>query len=218
MDVTWHGQSAFHLRGREGAVMLDPFGAVEGIKFEYPPIAGVTADLVLITHEHADHNDASVVAGSPVVLRSTAGRLDSPVGPVLAVASEHDAVAGTESGPNTIFCFTLDGVRVSHFGDFGQRELRPEQAAAIGTVDLLLIPVGGGATIDGAAAVAIAERLSARWIVPMHYRNERFDFVPDGVDGLLAHCPEVARLDGATFDTAALPDGEGLVAVVPSVP
>lgn len=218
MNVTWHGQSAFRLQGPEGAVMIDPFGVVEGIKFEYPPIAGVEADLVLITHEHADHNGAEAIGGTPAVLRSTAGRLDSPVGPILAVASEHDAAAGTESGPNTIFSFAFDGVRVCHFGDFGQRELRPEQAEAIGTVDLLFVPVGGGATIDGAAAAEIAARLSARWVVPMHYRTERFDFVPDGVDGFLAHCGRVERLDGVAFDTAGLPSGDGPIAVVPIVP
>ncbi len=53
------------------------------------------------------------------------------VGEVLGVASEHDEAAGTERGPNTIFVFELDGLRVAHFGDFGQRTLREEQAAAI---------------------------------------------------------------------------------------
>jgi len=64
---------------------------------------------------------------------------------VLAVASEHDAVAGTERGPNTIFAFDFDGVRVCHFGDFGQAEFRPEQARALDSVDLLFVPVGPAA-------------------------------------------------------------------------
>jgi len=83
--------------------------------------------------------------GSPTVLRSTAGRLESPIGEVLAVASEHDAAAGTERGPNTIFAFDFDGVRVCHFGDFGQAELWPEQARALDSVDLLFVPVGPAA-------------------------------------------------------------------------
>lgn len=65
----------------------------------------------------------------------------------MAVASEHDERAGTERGPDTIFVFSLDGVRVARFGDFGQRELRDEQAEAIGEVDLLFVPAGGGPTI-----------------------------------------------------------------------
>ncbi len=75
------------------------------MQFEYPAIEGVDADLLLVTHEHLDHNAVEVIGGDPAILRSTAGRLESPIGEVLAVASEHDAAAGTERGPNTIFVF-----------------------------------------------------------------------------------------------------------------
>jgi L-ascorbate metabolism protein UlaG (beta-lactamase superfamily) len=90
----------------------------------------VQADLLLVTHEHADHNAVQVVGGSPQIIRSTAGTFESPVGELIAVASEHDDVAGTERGPNTIFRFTLDGLRVSHFGDFGDPP--DEYLAALG--------------------------------------------------------------------------------------
>src|SRR5437763_9520880 len=95
-----------------------PFGdmsalAGRGMRFDYPPIEGIKADLVLVTHEHLDHNRAEVIDGEPTVLRSTAGRLPSPIGEVVAIASEHDQAAGTERGPNTIFVFELDGMRVA---------------------------------------------------------------------------------------------------------
>ncbi|MBV9464979.1 MAG: MBL fold metallo-hydrolase, partial [Solirubrobacterales bacterium] len=133
MRVRWFGQSAFRLIAGDITVVIDPFGdtsglASRGIRFEYPPLDGVEADLLLITHEHGDHNGREVIGGDPVVVRSTAGRFESPIGEVLAVASEHDAAAGTERGPNTIFVFELDGLRIAHFGDFGQRSLRDEQA------------------------------------------------------------------------------------------
>jgi len=148
MHIRWFGQSTFLISG-ERTVFIDPFGdmdglAERGLRFDYPAIEGVEADLLLVTHEHVDHNAVEVIGGSPVILRSTAGTFESPVGEVIAVASEHDEVAGTERGPNTIFRFTLDGLRLSHFGDFGQVELRPEQRQATGELDVLLLPVGGG--------------------------------------------------------------------------
>jgi L-ascorbate metabolism protein UlaG (beta-lactamase superfamily) len=182
MHVRWFGQSAFLLAG-EQRVMIDPFGDIgaalgeRGLVFAYPPILDVSADLVLVTHEHRDHNGVEVVSGDPVVIRSTAGRMDSPVGEVVAVASEHDTRAGTERGPNTVFCFTLDGVRVCHLGDFGQAELRPEQAEAIGAVDLLFVPVGGEVTLDGGRAAGIVRRLRPRVVVPMHYRTVAVNFL-----------------------------------------
>jgi L-ascorbate metabolism protein UlaG (beta-lactamase superfamily) len=218
MQVEWYGQSAFRLAGAGATVFIDPFAdvsglAARGIKFEYPPIEGVSADLLLVTHEHADHNGVEAIGGSPAVLRSTAGRLDSPLGEVVAIASEHDQVAGTQRGPNTIFVFTLDGIRVCHFGDFGQAALRDEQAEAIGAIDLLLIPVGAGPTIGPEAAAAIVERLSPRWTVPMHYRTPRVGFL-EPADDFLGRMQDVQRLDATRFETADVADG----VVVPAAP
>jgi L-ascorbate metabolism protein UlaG (beta-lactamase superfamily) len=220
MVIQWYGQSAFRLEA-EASVFIDPFGiagealANRGLTFAYPAIEGVTADLVLITHEHFDHNAADRIDGSPAVIRSTAGRLDSPIGEVVAVASEHDEEAGTARGPNSIFVFTLGGIRVCHFGDFGQSDLRPEQADAIGEIDLLMIPVGDGPTIGAQQATAIAERLGPRWVVPMHYRTPAISFLetPDAFLEMQTDRP-VVRRDSPSFDTADL-DGPAVVMLAP---
>src|SRR4051812_7945428 len=152
MQVEWYGQSAFRLAAADATVFVDPFGDVSalasrGLEFEYPAIDGVAADVVLVSHEHVDHNGVEGIGGAPSILRATAGRFDSPIGEIVAVAAEHDDAAGTERGADTIFVFELEGRRVCHLGDFGQSSLREEQAAAIGSVDLLFVPVGGGPTI-----------------------------------------------------------------------
>jgi L-ascorbate metabolism protein UlaG (beta-lactamase superfamily) len=182
MRIRWFGQSAFLLTGAEQSVLIDPFGAVSeaaaarGIRFAYPPIAGVRADLVLVTHEHFDHNAAHVVDGDPPVVR-LAGTHETPLGTVIGVASEHDPEAGVRRGPNACYRFTLDGIDVCHMGDFGQRALRPEQAAALRGVDVLFVPVGGGPTLDGDAAAAVVAELEPRVVVPMHYGTPAADFL-----------------------------------------
>jgi L-ascorbate metabolism protein UlaG (beta-lactamase superfamily) len=216
MHVEWYGQSSFRLQDGDTTVFIDPFGdmsglASRGIEFNYPPIEGVEADLLLVTHEHGDHNAVEVIGGDPRVIR-VAGTHDDVVG----IASEHDQAAGTQRGPNTIFAFTLGGVRVAHFGDFGQAALRPEQAAALGDVDLLFVPVGGGPTIGAEQAAAIAEQVNARWVVPMHYRTHRTNFL-EPADAFVERFEHVARLDAPRFDLDGLSD-ERPVVVVPAAP
>ena len=222
MQVEWYGQSAFRLTDGATTVFIDPFDdlgplAERGLRWDYPAIEGVRADLLLVTHEHLDHNGVGAVAGDPPTLRSTAGRLESPIGEVLAVASEHDEAAGTERGPNTLFAFTLGGRRVAHLGDLGQSDLREEQAQALGNVDLLFVPVGDGPTIGAEQAAAIAARLSARVVVPMHYRTERIDFL-EPVDAFAALAQRVERLESTAFDLDALPGGDTPLVVVPAAP
>jgi L-ascorbate metabolism protein UlaG (beta-lactamase superfamily) len=223
MQVEWYGQSAFRLTDGETTIFIDPFGdisslfAKRGMQFEYPQIEGVEADLLLVTHEHRDHNGVGAIGGDPVILRSTAGKLESPIGEVLAVASEHDEAAGTERGPNTIFAFTFAGMRVAHFGDFGQSALRDEQATALGQIDLAFLPIGDGPTIGADQALEIAGTIGARIVVPMHYRTPRIGFLQPP-DAFLERIGNVERVDSTVIDTDAVASGDGPVAVMPTVP
>src|SRR5204863_1621325 len=116
MRIRWLGHSAFLVAGDSKRIAVDPYGQFpedRPIKFDYPPLEGIDADLVLVSHEHADHNASEVIGGDPEVIRARAGTFDSPIGEVVGIASEHDSEAGTRRGANTIFRFTLDGVRRS---------------------------------------------------------------------------------------------------------
>jgi L-ascorbate metabolism protein UlaG (beta-lactamase superfamily) len=179
MKLRWYGQSAFLLKGRRHRVFIDPFGDMASAapsrsdwSWPFPSIEGVDADLLLITHDHLDHNGVEAIAGDPVVL-DRAGTHESPVGEVVGIASEHDAVAGTQRGANTIFHFSLDGTSIAHFGDFGQPALRPEQREALGDVDVLILPVGGGPTIAPDAAADLVREVRPALLVAMHYRTPR---------------------------------------------
>ena len=109
-------------------------------------------------------------------------------------------MAGTTRGPNTIFCFTLDGVRISHFGDFGQSALRPEQREAIGEIDVLLLPVGDGPTVGGERAAAVVRALRPRLVVPHHYRTDAVSFLDPPDTFLEALGARVERVDGPELD------------------
>ena len=204
MRIRWYGQSSFLLDG-EKAVFIDPFSETLSAsgRFRYPPIEGVVADLLLVTHEHGDHNGVDAVGGEPTVLRAP-GTYESPVGEVVGIASEHDAAAGTQRGPNTIFRFTLDGLSVAHLGDFGQSALREEQRSALGDVDVLFLPIGGGPTVGGEAAAALVRELDPRLVIPMHYRTEAIDFLEPPDAFLAAVAAPVMNVGTSDADAEAL--------------
>jgi L-ascorbate metabolism protein UlaG (beta-lactamase superfamily) len=209
MRIRWYGQSSFLLTGEQHRVFIDPFGDIANAprrgdwKWDYPPIEGVEADLLLVTHDHLDHNGTDAIGGDPLVLEK-AGTHESPLGEVVGIASEHDSVAGTERGPNTIFRFSLDGTTVAHFGDFGQPGLRPEQREALGEIDVLILPVGGGPTIEPAAAAELVREVRPRLVVPMHYRTPAIGFL-EPPDAFLEACSaDVEQLETSEAEVEPL--------------
>lgn len=201
MILTWYGHSCFLLETAEGSVVFDPYapGSVPGV--ELPPL---TADAVLCSHGHRDHGFAESVTLS--------GR--KPAFRVTAIDSFHDDKRGLLRGKNTIYVVEAEGKRVAHLGDLGH-EPNEKQLAAIGKVDLLLIPVGGHYTIDAKTADRIARAVGARLTVPMHYRGEGFGYHVIGpVEDFLALRERVLRLDGPSFDPDAV---EGEATVVPKL-
>ncbi len=178
----WWGHSTFTITSADGhVVLIDPY---DPDQTGYPRYL-VAPDLVLISHEHFDHNDASWWIGNPTVVRSLdasgeVAAIDRDYGPfhVTTVPARHWSDPADQARGNTaMFVIEVDGVRIVHMGDLGQTTLDDNQIAAVGTggdanrPDFLLIPVGGGTTIDAAAACALVDMIGPGYVLPMHFRT-----------------------------------------------
>jgi L-ascorbate metabolism protein UlaG (beta-lactamase superfamily) len=179
--LRWHGQSFFDLETSQGTrIAIDPH-AIEA----YGRIS-VKADLVLVSHNHNDHNQVEVVEGkSKKVIYGLRGEgrkvewnlVDEQFRDVhlRSVGVYHDEAAGMERGKNTVFILEVDGLRIVHLGDLGHL-LTDQQVKQIGPVDVLMIPVGGVYTLNGSDAKKVVEQLKPRqYIIPMHYGTKVFD-------------------------------------------
>jgi L-ascorbate metabolism protein UlaG (beta-lactamase superfamily) len=223
MRIRWFGQAAFALESGGQNVVIDPFERLpetvraRGIRFDYPPVQGVRADLILVTHEHFDHNGTGGVEGDPAVVR-LAGTHETPIGTVTGVASEHDQAAGTQRGPNAMYRFAFDGIEVAHLGDLGQAALRPEQAAALRGAEVLFVPVGGGPTLDGPQAAQVVAELAPRVVVPMHYGTPQADFLGPLEPFLEAVGAEVREAGASEATLDALPDTTTVLVFEPPGP
>ncbi len=164
MTITWYGQSCFKIDTREATLAIDPFSKEIGL---VPP--RFQAAGVLITHAHPDHANAGAIAGEPRLIAGP-GEYELKGVAIRGIPTFHDAHQGKERGLNTAFRIEADGITLAHLGDFGEPNMSEETAEALGDIDILLIPVGGTYTIDGATAAQIAHRIEPAIVIPMHYR------------------------------------------------
>ena len=172
MKVKWLGHASFLFTSDQGIrVITDPY--TPGGPLSYGGIEE-TADIVTVSHEHGDHNNASAVRGNPEVVKGAGTRQLKEVD-FTGVSTFHDTAQGGQRGPNTVFCFVIDGIRVCHLGDLGHM-LGDRKVFEIGEVDVLLTPVGGHFTIDAAVATEICNKLNPRLVIPMHYKTAKCDY------------------------------------------
>lgn len=164
MTISWFGQSCFRLEAKEGSILIDPFSKEIGLR---PP--RIKDDIVLVTHDHRDHNAVDGVEGETLVIANP-GEYERKGIAVLGVHSFHDAVGGAERGMNTMYSIKAEEMTICHLGDIGQQTLTDEQIEQIGDVDILMIPVGGYYTVGAKEAVAIIAQIEPKIIIPMHYK------------------------------------------------
>jgi L-ascorbate metabolism protein UlaG (beta-lactamase superfamily) len=184
ITVAWHGQSFFTITSSKGTrIALDPHQIPE-----YGRTLGLKADIVLISHNHNDHNrlealdngkdkNVRVLYGLKPGMRSDWNPIDETIGDVhiRTVGLYHDDVEGMQAGKNAAFVLEVDGWRIVHLGDLGHL-LTPEQIRQLGKIDVLMIPVGGVYTLNGSEARKVVQQLKPHeYIFPMHCGTKVYD-------------------------------------------
>ncbi|MEK7124728.1 MAG: MBL fold metallo-hydrolase, partial [Patescibacteria group bacterium] len=189
MKIVWAGQACFQISANPAKdvfanIVIDPFGEI-GLK-----MPNFEADILLVTHGHEDHNNVKAVKparageGSPFIIEGP-GEYEIKGVFIKGINSFHDDKEGKERGANTIYTIETEGMKLCHLGDLGQSQLTDAQLEEIGTVDILMIPVGGVYTIDSAQAPKIIGQIEPKMAIPMHYELPKLKFKLESVDRFL---------------------------------
>lgn len=172
-------------------VLFDPYDPVIG----YPAPKVSQVDLIVVSHDHRDHNAVSSVPGKSQVVRGVARR---NYGPVVVDGEVGWHSHEEESDPVALTLLEWAGRRLAHFGDLGC-PLDSSQMERFKDLDLLLLPVGGGYTINGQAAAGLVKALRPRVAVPMHFQTpflERSQFPGfSNAEPFLQACREFATVE-----------------------
>lgn len=215
MVITYYGLSCFKIQSGDIAIAVDPFSKECGLT---PP--RFEAEAVLSTHDHENHNNVESLSNKNARLDSSARQdgIFKITGPgeyefkgilVRGIESFHDAKNGKIKGKNTIYIIEWEGMKLAHMGDYGEEILRSEIQEALGTPDILFLPVGGGDTIDGEVAAKFVNKVEPRIIIPMHYKVSGLKSKLDGVEVFMKEMGEkVVAEEKLTIKKNALPAAE----------
>ncbi len=167
MKIEALGHSCFLMTTEKGTrILTDPFDG--GIGYEEP---AVETEIVTMSHGHYDHHKADAPKNAKLSL-DTVTQAEYADVKIYGVATCHDEQGGALRGPNIVYVFEADGLRVAHLGDLGHLPTK-EQIEKIGKLDVLMIPVGGIFTLDAKAAQETVKLLDPRVVIPMHYQTKR---------------------------------------------
>jgi L-ascorbate metabolism protein UlaG (beta-lactamase superfamily) len=171
MEITWYGHSCFRLTERGMAnVVTDPYdSSVAG----YDPLK-LKADIVTISHDAPGHNHVSAVRGKNHILT---GPGEYEIGGVFitGVQTNGKKKRSVDENRNTLYVFDYDGITIAHLGDL-RRVPTQTEVEALGTVNVVLVPVGGGGGLTSSKAVEVVSLLEPNIVIPMHFGTPKSKF------------------------------------------
>lgn len=180
LEIRWHGHSCFEI-SNEHTLVTDPHdGKSIGI-----PTPMITADVVLVSHDHYDHNSTKTVANNQTTIITDKRKRTIHDITIKGIPTFHDTCQGEKRGENTVFLFTVEDITFCHLGDLGH-VLTEKQIESLGKVDILFIPVGGTYTLDIDQTWDVISKINPRIIIPMHYKIEGLSLPIAPVDDFLS--------------------------------
>ncbi len=164
MEITYIGHSSFKIKGKTLSLVIDPYNPKIGYKFPKQE-----ADMVLVTHDHFDHNYVEGVSNYRLLIENP-GEYEASDVFVTGIQVFHDENSGADRGTDTIYMIEIDGFTILHLGDLGH-ELSAETLEKLLDIDVLMIPVGGKYTIDAEVAAKVISSIEPSYVIPMHYKT-----------------------------------------------
>jgi L-ascorbate metabolism protein UlaG (beta-lactamase superfamily) len=183
LELTYLGHSAFRLRGKDVTIVTDPHPPELGA-----PMGKPSANIVTISHKSPNHSYSEGVSGNPRIVNGP-GEYELADILIAGVATSMEPRVGPT---NTAYVFRLEDLNICHLGDLRDK-LTDKQVEEIGSIDVLLVPVGGGRAIGAAQAAAVITQLEPSVVVPMHYRVD--GVLADGLEPVDPFCREVGLKD-----------------------
>ncbi|MEP7284709.1 MAG: MBL fold metallo-hydrolase [Chloroflexota bacterium] len=205
MEISWYGHSCFRLAERNKAtIVTDPFD--ESVGYDVPKLK---AEVTTISHDAPGHSNFGSVKN---LQRLINGPGEYEIGGVFIIGAAMHDTASNPPKPNVAYLFDYDGLTVAHLGDLNHV---PQQSTieAMGSVDIALVPVGGGGGLNATQAAEVIGLLEPSIVIPMHYKTDESTFELDPVDKFLKEMgvSRIQQEDVLKINKANLPEQTQIV-------
>ena len=209
MDITWHGHSCFRITERgQISIVTDPYADTIGL-----PSPKLKADVVSVSHNEPGHNNVQAVKGNPFVI---AGPGEYEIGGVFISGIAMHLAEEDRARWNVAYLFQYDSLTVLHLGDLSHV---PDQSTieALGEVNVLLVPAGGGKGLRAAQAADVIGLIEPQYIVPMHYALPGLNVDLEPVDKFLkaVGVSKAQEEDVLRVSASSLPEQQQVVVLRP---
>ena len=163
--ITYFGKQFFKIAQGEMALAFNPVSrnSKSGVSVRFG------ADIALSTTNHSDYNGLEQVEHGERKPFVISGPGDYEVKEIFVKGAMSESVLGGKKYINTIYALTLDNISLAFLGALSNPELSQEAQEAIGSPDILFIPVDGAGLIDAKASAKLASTLEPKMIIPMDY-------------------------------------------------
>jgi L-ascorbate metabolism protein UlaG (beta-lactamase superfamily) len=180
LQIRWHGHACWEITN-DITLVTDPHDG-KSIGIPAPSVAG---DIILVSHNHYDHNSTKSVEKEDSKVVTDGRKRNISNIEISGVDSFHDEEFGAKRGSNIMYKFIVDGIKFCHLGDLGH-DLDNETVEKIGEVDILFVPIGGTFTVDDKQAWNVINKIKPKIIIPMHYKIGGLSLPISGIDPFLA--------------------------------
>ena len=179
VEISWYGETCFRLDGQGSlSIVTDPYSPELGIS-----LPALQADIVTVSHHDASCHHLETVR-APFKLIDGPGEYEIGGVFITGISTFADDKRGRQHGLNTVFAFDFGGATICHLGRLGHVPTQ-SQVKNLGSVDVLLVPVGGGGSLTATQASEAIGLFEPEIVIPMRYAIPGLKEELESVDAFL---------------------------------
>ena len=165
MNITYYGATCFRLQNSKISILIDPPDNKTGLK-----LPRMQNDMVLFTHD----KDGKISGQSFII--NCPGEYEVKGSFVYGVGAKFGKDA------KTMYLIEVEGIKIVHLGNIDDAKLNEDQLDKLDGVDVLMVPVGGGDSLDNKKAMEVVNSIEPRIVVPMICKVKGFKTKVETVD------------------------------------